>query len=147
MTSSSNSVGDGAIACPWPSVRPSARDYRRANRVGRLPRAGGSSGASFSSRTRKPFHNRGISDSDVHCRQCAAKRNGAYNPDEGATSRISRAHLIPVLPLIEPTGEKGFMLIAQQSLQRRQENFRWLRLGQKRVHSAQFVLGQRSVRR
>src|ERR1700745_2411188 len=133
MTSSSNSVGARRDRLPRPSVRPSARGYRRANRGGRLPRAGGSSGASFSSRTRRPFHNRGISDSDVHCRQCAAKRNGAYNPDEGATSRISRAHLIPVLPLIKPTGEKGFMLIAQQSLQRGQENLRWLRLGQELV--------------
>src|SRR5579864_8653594 len=139
MTSSSNSFGAARLLAQaqyWAS----ARDCR-ASRVGRPPRAGGSFGASFSSRIRKPFHNPGISDSDVRCRQCAAKRNGAYNPDEVATSRISRAHLIPVLPLIKPTGEKGFMLIAQQSLQRGQENFRWLRLGQKRVHGAQFVLG------
>jgi len=124
-----------------PSAGLSAKDCH-AIRVGRPP-ARGPSGAWFPSRIRKPFRTSGRSDNRARSRQCVAMRSGAGNLGEEATSRISRAHLIPVLPLVEPTGEKGFVLFAQQTLQRGQENVRWLGFRQKRVHCPQLALGQR----
>ena len=64
---------------------------------------------------------------------------------EEATSTISRAHLISALPLVQPTGEKGFVLITKQALQLGQEHVGRLGLRQERVHGAQFALGQRAV--
>ena len=99
------------------SAGPRARGRCRAIPVGRFVQAGGQSGASFSSRTRRRFHKPGRSDSDVRCHRCAATRSGACNLGGEETLAISRFHLISVLPLIEPTGEKGFVLVVQQALQ------------------------------
>src|SRR5580700_10398308 len=89
----------------------SAKDFRYETRLAQGQSAGGPSGASGSSRIRRPFHKPGRFDSASRAHQSAATRNGACNLAGEATSANSRFHLISVLPLIHPTGEEGLVLV------------------------------------